>query len=174
VRPLRRYPQRVTPHIMDKQSIIQAIAALLQEEIARAVESANRTREGAIHEEARPENDKDTRALEASYLARGQAQRVVELERACKRILFMETRPFSGDDPIDISALILLEGEEGSRWYFLAPAGGGRTVECAGVSIDVITPEAPLGRALVGRQRGDDLDLRLNNRLRSLSITELR
>jgi hypothetical protein len=159
---------------MDKQAIIQAIAAQLQEEIARAVESANRTREGAIHEEARPENDKDTRALEASYLARGQAQRVVELERACKRITFMESRAFSGDDPIDLSALILLESEEGSRWYFLAPTAGGRTIQHAGVSIDVITPEAPLGRALVGRQRGDDLDLRLNNRLRSLSITELR
>jgi hypothetical protein len=32
-------------------------------------------RAGATHEEAKPENDKDTRALEQSYLARGQAIR---------------------------------------------------------------------------------------------------
>jgi len=43
--------------------------------------SAQRTVvEGATHEENKPENDKDTRALEQSYLARGQAQRVVELQ----------------------------------------------------------------------------------------------
>ena len=36
--------------------------------------------EGATHSEARPENDKDTRGLELSYLARGQAQRVAELQ----------------------------------------------------------------------------------------------
>ena len=35
--------------------------------------------EGATHEEAKPENDKDTRALEQSYLARGQAARIDEL-----------------------------------------------------------------------------------------------
>lgn len=166
--------RRAAPYIMDKQAIIQAVAAMLQEEIARATETANKTRQGAVHEEARPENDKDTRALEASYLARGQAQRVVELERSAKRITFMETRTFGPDDPIDVSALMLLEDEEGSRWYFLAPTGGGRTIVLDGVSIDVITPEAPLGRALVGRQRGDDLELRLGNKLRSLSITDLK
>ena len=62
-------------------------AALKAELIAAltvALDTARRAHaaaiEGATHAEAKPENDKDTRGLEQSYLARGQAQRVAELE----------------------------------------------------------------------------------------------
>jgi transcription elongation GreA/GreB family factor len=162
---------------VDKHEIIRALAALIEAEIERATESANRTRQGAVHEEARPENDKDTRALEASYLARGQALRVVDLESLHERVQFMDVRAFSADDEIGLSALVLVESEDDDsepRWYLLAPAGGGRRVEHAGVSIDVITPEAPLGRALIGRVRGDDLQLRIGARVRELHIADVR
>jgi hypothetical protein len=159
---------------MDKRALVRALVALLQQEIARATEAAERTRAGAIHEEARPENDKDTRALEASYLARGQAQRVVDLEQAAKRVEFMPVRDFGPDDPIDLSALIQLDSQDGVRWYWLAPAGGGRTLEHDGQALDVLTPEAPLGRALVGKQCGDDLELRLGARQRELTIVAVR
>ncbi len=170
---------------MNKPALIRALVAQLEDEIARATESANRTRQGATHEEAKPENDKDTRALEASYLARGQAQRVVDLEGVLQRVKFATLRDFAKDDAIDLSALVRVVSEDEderesadsdpeTRWYFLVPAGGGRRVEQDGVVIDVITPEAPLGRALVGRYRGESLQLRVGSRLRELSIAELR
>ncbi|HEX7479143.1 MAG TPA: GreA/GreB family elongation factor [Polyangiales bacterium] len=159
---------------LDKHALVQALVASLEDEILRATQAANRTREGAIHEEARPENDKDTRALEASYLARGQAQRVVDLQGASKRVAFMGTRDFGPDDPIDLSALILLEGDDAERWYLLAPAGGGRRLEQSGTSVDVITPEAPLGKALVGRFRGEEVRVQLGARARELRIVEVR
>lgn len=159
---------------MNKSSIIQALLASLQQEVERATQAAERSRHDATHEEARPENDKDTRALETSYLARGQAQRVVDLEDACRRVAFMEVRDFAPDDPIDLSALVLLESEEEERWYLLAAAGGGRTIDLEGTKIDILTPQAPLGRALVGRQRGDDLELTLGPRRRELSIVQVR
>ena len=40
---------------------------------------SRRRRRAGTHEESRAENDKDTRAIEASYLALGLARRVVEL-----------------------------------------------------------------------------------------------
>src|SRR5262245_3484546 len=104
---------------MDKHALIAALCESLEAEITRATESAERTRAGAIHEEARPENDKDTRALEASYLARGQAQRVVDLQQALKQVRFMDVRAFGPDDEIGISALVQLQSERESRWYFL-------------------------------------------------------
>lgn len=144
---------------MDKPALIRALCAHLQAEIGRAIESAARTREGATHEEARPENDKDTRALEASYLARGQAQRVVDLQIALKQVTFMELRDFGPDDAIDLSALVQLEAEDETRWYFIAPAGGGTKLQLGATHIDVLTPQAPLGRALVGRYVGDEVTL---------------
>jgi transcription elongation GreA/GreB family factor len=163
---------------MDKPAIVRAVLVRLDDEIRRATESADRTRQGAIHEEAKPENDKDTRALEASYLARGQAQRVVDLESARKRVQFMELRTFGDGDAIDLSALVQVvdsdDGDDSARWYFLAPAGGGHRVEVGGVTIDVLTPEAPLGRALIGKLPGDDVQLRLAGRMRELEIAQLR
>jgi transcription elongation GreA/GreB family factor len=159
---------------MDKPALIRALLEQFAADIERAVEAANRSRHDATHEEARPENDKDTRALESSYLARGQAQRVVDLERAERQVRFMTVRDFGEDEPIDLSALVELESDEGRKWYFVAPSGGGRTLELAGVAVDVITPEAPVGRALIGRLAGEDLELRVGARLREYTIARVR
>jgi transcription elongation GreA/GreB family factor len=144
---------------MDKPALITALCAQLDAEIARATETATRTREGAVHEEARPENDKDTRALEASYLARGQAQRVVDLQVALNQVKFMELRSFGPEDAIDVSALVQLEADDETRWYLLTTAGGGRKLQLGATQIDVLTPQAPLGRALIGRYVGDEIAL---------------
>ncbi|HKU40147.1 MAG TPA: hypothetical protein VJR89_18435 [Polyangiales bacterium] len=159
---------------LDKAALLRTLIGLLEQDIARARDAAQRTREGAVHEEARPENDKDTRALEQTYLARGQAQRVVDLELECKTVTFMTLRDFGPDDAIDLGALVALESEDAMRWYFLAAAGGGRSLQQQGVTIDVLTPQAPLGKALIGRARGDDLELRVGGRLRELAIVDVR
>lgn len=142
--------------MVDKRALVRELVSLLEQEIARAIEAAERTRAGAVHEEARPENDKDTRALEQSYLARGQALRVVDLQQALKLVQFMEIREFGEDDAIGISALIELDCGDEMRSVFFAPAGGGRKIE----GVDVITPEAPLGAAVAGRYAGDEFVMR--------------
>ncbi len=43
-------------------------------------EAALATYEAATHEESKPENEYDTRGLEASYLAGAQAKRTAEIE----------------------------------------------------------------------------------------------
>lgn len=159
---------------MDKPALIQALCDLLEEEIARATDTAQRAREGAVHEEARPENDKDTRALETSYLARGQAQRVVDLQVALKQVRFMEVRSFGPDDAIAISALCQLESDTETRWIFLTPAAGGRRLQLAAATVDVLTPEAPLGKALIGRCQGDDITLRSGGKAREYEIRTVR
>jgi transcription elongation GreA/GreB family factor len=157
---------------MDKREMVRALCALLEQEIVRATETAERTRAGATHEEARPENDKDTRALEQTYLARGQAQRVVDLQQALKLATFMDVRAFGPDDPIGISALVQLESDEGERWVLFAPAGGGHKLAAdgGGPNVDVVTPESPLGKALAGRYQGDEFTLRTGNRVREFVI----
>src|SRR5262249_35036413 len=63
------------PRVFEKQALKRQLLDLLREQL-EVLEHAHRTTHaGATHEEAKPENDKDTRALEQSYLARGQANR---------------------------------------------------------------------------------------------------
>lgn len=158
---------------MDKRAILSTFLEQISAEIARATGAANRTRDDATHEEARPENDKDTRALETSYLARGQAQRVVELEQAERQVRFMTLRDFGPEDAIDVSALVEVESDGVSTWYLISPAAGGHSVAYAGVTIDLLTPQAPLGRALIGRMSGDDLEVRVGGRVREFAILQV-
>ena len=51
-----------------------------------------------------------------------------------------------------------LEDSEGAiRRYFIALAGGGARLDVAGETIRVITPEAPLARAILGKRVDDDI-----------------
>ena len=126
--------------------------------------------DGATHEENKPENDKDTRALEQSYLARGQAQRVVELQSAVNQLKAMELRDFSSGVPIALGALVSVEDDRETVQYFLAPAGGGLRLPLAGREVRVVTPQSPIGQALIGKRQGDDLDLRTPQGVSECSI----
>ncbi|MEZ4372711.1 MAG: GreA/GreB family elongation factor [Polyangiaceae bacterium] len=148
---------------------LEQLRALL-DELTRA---ANTTREGAVHEEAKPENDKDTRALEQSYLARGQALRVVETEAAVGRLRFMELHDFDEATPIALSALIRVEVDEKPARLFLVNAGGGLKVKDAEGEVQLVSLEAPLGQALIGKQVGEAFELRIAGALREYEILEV-
>ena len=54
-----------------KTQLRDELLAVLAAQLAVADRAHQASLEGATHEEAKPENNKDTRALEQSYLARG-------------------------------------------------------------------------------------------------------
>lgn len=151
-----------------------ALRAELQQALTAALEAARAAHAaavaGATDDEARPENDKDTRGLEQSYLARGQAQRVAELEAAVAEVGALALRAFGTGDPVALGALVTAEEEGREHRFFVAPQGGG-TVLAGGAQ--VVTPASPLGRALLGRRIDDDVEVRLPGRLRSFTIVAI-
>ena len=159
---------------MDKRPLMDAVLARLDEDLARLKYAADQTRAGAIHEESRPENDKDTRALEASYLARGEAMRVEEMVEAITRLRFLDLRSFGPDDPIGLSALVSVEVDGAARRYLLVPVAGGLEIEHDGERVMLLTPASPVGRALVGRFEGDDFVLTIRRAKREYEIVEVR
>lgn len=137
--------------------------------------SQQETQEGATHAEAKPENDKDTRALESSYLARGLAGRVAELQEAAVRLESLVLREFDAGAPIALAAVVTLEDTSGNRRYaFVAPTGGGTRLLHEGVEVQVVTPGSPLGKALVGKAEDDDVELRTPQGLREYVVVEVR
>jgi transcription elongation GreA/GreB family factor len=112
---------------------------------------------GATHEDARQEGDKDMRATEASYVARGQAQRVVELQGALNALEALPLRVFSDTDPVALGALVTIEHEPARVVYFIAPAAGGMRLRLDGVEVRIISPRSPIGQAVLGRAVGDDV-----------------
>jgi transcription elongation GreA/GreB family factor len=130
------------------------------------------TAEAATHAEAKPEGSKDTRALEQSYLARGQALRVVDQRRAVADVLAMSVRDFGPDDVIAVGALVTVDEDGQEQTLFVAPHGGG--TELAGKTVRVVTPGSPIGRALLGRRAGDEVEREVGGKARSLEIVAVR
>lgn len=145
---------------MNKSDVLQQIIRVLADDLAVLTAAARRAHQAATHEECIPDNKYDTTALEASYIAQGQANRGQEIRRSLEQYRRLELREFGPDEPIRLTALVVLEDEEGcERRLFLGPQGGGLRIWQDGREVVVITPSSPLGRALIGRCSGDQIEL---------------
>jgi len=144
------------------------LLAQLEEALATARAAHKAAVEGATHAEARPENDKDTRGLEQSYLARGVAQRAAELEAAVAATAGWQPRLFAVGAAIAVGALVEVDDDGRTRRFLIAGHGGGLTLPG---EITVVTTASPIGRALLGRYVDDDCEVDLGGGLRTLSIT---
>ena len=143
----------------DKKAVLEALKLQLENDLERARKRARDAADGATHEENRAEGDKDMRATEASYVARGQAGRASEMEEAFVRITALELLDFKPGARIAISALIELLHDGKRLQYFIVPAAGGERLLVAGTEIQTLTPQSPLGRALLGASEGDEAEL---------------
>jgi transcription elongation GreA/GreB family factor len=159
------------PGVINKAEILKLLRESVSADLATMSAAQRIVVDGATHEENRPENDKDTRALEQSYLARGQAQRVVELQDALNKLKALELREFSATTAISVSALVSVDDGREVVHYFIAPAGGGLRIASNGTEVRVVTPQAPIARALLGKLEGDDLELRTPQGVTECSIT---
>lgn len=147
-----------------KRELVQALTDALAT-LERAQQDAM---QGATHAEAKPENDKDTRALEQSYLARGQAMRVEELRAAVADVSVLPVRDFDEEDPVALGALVT--AEEGDRLVHLYVARHGGGTRLAGGAVQVVTTRSPLGAALVGKRVGDSCEVLAAGKTRLLDI----
>jgi transcription elongation GreA/GreB family factor len=158
---------------VDKRALVAALRAQIAEDLAVATRAARDAATAATHEENKPENDKDMRSTEASYLARGQAERVRELERSDNALQFLTLRDADEGEPIALGAVVTVDLDGARITYFIAPAGGGMRTRVGGIEVQVITPEAPLGKALVGRTAGDVASVRVRGAEREYEIVEV-
>ena len=142
----------------------QAIAALEAAERAQAIAT-----DEATSKESKAEGKYDTRATEAAYLARGQAERVVELRRLVAwyqrvdRALHLEQAA--------LGALVFVSGE-GPQVLFVAPVGGA-AVMVGGVKVRTVSFSAPLGQAIRGLEEGDEVRFSTSHSAHRSEIIEI-
>lgn len=164
---------------VDKERVLEALRQRVNEDLGALTRSQQATHAGATHEESRPENAKDTRALESTYLARGLAERVTELRNAQMVLEAFAPERFDEGQPVAVGALIalLLEDEDGEPRQFchlITPVGGGLKLCIDGVEVGTLSPRSPLGHALLGLSVDDDVEFRTPQGVRTgviLSIT---
>lgn len=145
--------------LMNKQAVLDQIIAKLSAELEAITRGARASFAAATDPDSKAENKYDTRTLEASYVARGQAQRVAELEAALHAFRALSDKDWPPGSPIAPGALVTLRGSGGeSEHYFLGPAAGGTEVTHEESEIVVVTPSSPLGQKLLGKRSGDRVE----------------
>lgn len=135
-----------------------ALLHAIQAELDVVERVAAMARDEASSGESRQEGKYDTRATEASYLARGQAQRVTALRRL-RAWLSMPSDPSDHAGVIRVGSLVSLRSADRHCLAFLLPSGGARA-ELGGVSVLGISPRAPLGAAMLGLETDDAFEVR--------------
>ena len=158
----------------DKRALVAALRARIEEEVAAATRAAKDAADAATHEENRPENDKDMRSTEASYVAKGQADRVRTLEHALAMLGAMEVRDFASGDAIAVSALVEVDSNAGSALYLLVPAAGGMRATFGAREVTTLATTSPLGKGLLGLTEGDEAEVRTPQGTRRCAITRVR
>lgn len=141
---------------MDKIHLLQLIVEQLTDDLAVQFNAAITAHEASTHEENIPDNKYETLALEASYVAQGQANRAREIKRALEFYKQLTLQQFDDGCTIRLTALVSLAGDDATtRTVFIGPLEGGMKVSDQQTEIVVITPASPLGRDLIGKSVGD-------------------
>ena len=140
----------------DKTAVISALLEAASHALETAEQAQAIAQSEATSSESKSEGKYDTRATEASYLARGQAERVASMRTLLA--WFKRLPPDLVSDTVSLGALVALEGERVDV-LFVAPSGGER-VTVDGVEVKTISLAAPLGAAMMGLEEGDEFEVR--------------
>lgn len=140
---------------MNKQKIVAAIILKLETDLEQLVLATKATRDEATHEESKPENEYDTRALETGYLVKAQSKRILDARETLASFKHMNFEKLPEGSAIRSTALLQIDMNGKGKWFLYMGLGGGVTVEVDREVVQVITPSSPLGESLLGLSVGD-------------------
>lgn len=141
-----------------KNELVTRIRESLEKRLARLRLAAAETHAAATDPDSKAESKYDTRSLEASYLASGQARQIEDTLDALQTFSQLELPDFEIDQQIAAGALVEVDLHDESEWFLLVPAAGGLSVSDGEREITLLSPESALYRKLLGLAVGDQLE----------------
>lgn len=142
-----------------KVDILHEVVTLLEEEIDSLKKGFEEARLTSIESPGRMQSRYDTMGVEAAWVADGLSRNLQSKLEGLTRLrqLRLPDKPSKGC----VGAILGIGPTEDSvdTLYFLLPAGGGITLTLNSElrAIKVVTPASPAGKALIGKEVGDDV-----------------
>ena len=160
---------------MNKQKLIQIIIEAIQSELDNALKAAQQAHDTATHDENVAENKYDTLGLEAAYLAHGQSERVAQCQQNLDQLKKFSPFDFEAETPIAVGALVrLIDIDDQEKSFFISPCAGGIKFQYKEQSILTLTSTAPLGKLLLGKIVGDEVELVVQGKKSIFEVLEVR
>jgi transcription elongation GreA/GreB family factor len=160
---------------MDKQFMVEQLLSRIRASVDVAKReqdaAALEAREGASADEKRA----DSRvALEFSSIAQAQGRRAGAALDELSVLEAFRPAPLSATRPhVTLGAIVEVEDGDEGRTIFLAPAGAGMelTMPDGDGFVTVVTPSSPLGKAVIGREVGDTVEVAVKGEARAWTVT---
>ena len=147
---------------MDKFLLQQQVLERLAEDLLQAEQAVRAAHETATHEENIAENKYDTLGLEAAYLATGLVRRAEAIRQALANWRQFRPHPYDATKGIQLGALVcLVDSDDQQQHLFLGPDGGSMKLVNATQIVQVVSTEAPLGTAMLGKCEGDEVSVQV-------------
>lgn len=160
---------------MDKQFLVEQLAARIRESAQVAMReqeaAATEAREGATADEKRADG---RIAIEFAGLAHAQGRRAhAALDELGVLDGFRPQDVATEHAQIAMGAIIEVEDGDEGRTIFLAPVGAGveLTMPDGDGYVTVVTPASPLGKAILGRELGDTIEVAVKGETREWTVT---
>jgi transcription elongation GreA/GreB family factor len=144
-----------------KADLIRLVRDELQAQLSRLVKAAREAHEAATDPGSKAESKYDTRNLEQSYLAVGQARQVEDLAESVRIIERMDPQNFQEGDEIACGALVKVRRAErrDDIHFLMSPAAGGLEIVWQSREITLLSPGSPLYAQFLGKRVGEKLDM---------------
>jgi transcription elongation GreA/GreB family factor len=102
-----------------------------------------------------------------------ESERVKEIQSQLLMYRFLPVRNYTSEDVIVPSALVELRLGSATAYYYVTPQGGGLITHVDGKPVQVITPQSPLGEALLGKKVGDLIRVQVRNGVREYRVVSI-
>lgn len=141
------------------EAVVAAHRARLTEQLAALEESAEAAQEAMrVDGDHRPDSRGERGAVStAGALRAGLLERAAALKAA---LVDLDGLVVGGRARVGHGALVHVDDGDAERWLAVLPGGDGHAVEVDGVTIRVVSAQAPLVRALWGMEEGDAAEVR--------------
>ena len=160
---------------MDKFLLLQQVLERLAEDLLQAKQAVRAAHETANHEENIVENKYDTLGLEAAYLATGQARRAEAIRLALANWRQFRPNPYDASKGIQLGALVcLVDSDDKQQQLFLGPDGGSMNLVSGAQHVQVISSQALLGKAMLGKCEGDEVSIQVGPIRQQFEVLRIR
>ncbi len=143
----------------------------LEQELANCEIAASNAHLAATDDQSVAETQYDTLAIESAYLAEGQSRRIIEFkasihafEQLAQQLKSKTQYSHAATKQVSTGSLVQLSADEAEQqWFFIAPAAGGYRTSIKGKHYTLVTGQSPMGKALMGKQLDDEIEVSIGN-----------
>ncbi|MCF6147514.1 MAG: GreA/GreB family elongation factor [Candidatus Kuenenia sp.] len=157
---------------MNKIHFIEKLITMLKASIEEQKKSFESARQASIDSAGRMQSRYDTMGIESAWVADGLARALHEKE---SNLRYLET--FHCTEPATyarVGSIVKTTSSDSPdhEYFFILPVMSGCELCENGTVITTLSPETPLGRALIGKEAGEKIEVNFPVR-RTITIEEL-